>query len=418
MGRRFLHVTPIRPALTGNGLAMRAGLFTEALAQLGDVDVLTIAQDPHAPATWAREGVRFTEISAMGRLDTRMRLIGLMRDPKARAAALREIGRPWASAILSAPVITEVREFVARTEWSGIVISRSYLLLLLDSLTANVGTSCPVIVDLDDDDASLLRDRAAMMPETEHATSSLLLAEADCYDAQIVAARERVQLFVAASAPVARMLGSRLDLSPLEVVPNGVLLPRPEDLARRGGANQRTRTILFVGNLSYVPNVDGICWFIKEVWPPLFATEPDLRLVVAGSRPAPAVLKACGAPGIELLRDPTDVLPLYASATVAIVPLRCGSGTRIKLLEAGAHGIPVVSTRKGAEGLYLDPSLHHYLAESTPQQFLSALRSFLSDPSDARLRAKALNAFVAKHYTRQRIVTQLTKQIGAVFSII
>lgn len=415
MGRRFLHVTPIRPALAGNGLAMRAGLFTEALAQLGDVDVLTLTQDPQAPAPWEREGVRFTEISAMGRLDTRMRLTAQIGDPKARAAALRESGRPWASAILSAPVITEVRDFAARTEWSGIVISRSYLLPLLDSLAVGGGISCPAIVDLDDDDALLLRERAAMRPEAEHAASSLLLAEADCYDAQIAAARERVRLFVAASAPVARSLQARLSLVPLEVVPNGVLLPRPDAIAQRRGTSQGTRTVLFVGNLSYVPNIDGICWFIEEVWPSLLAMAPDLQLVVAGSRPAPAVLKACGAPGIQLLSDPPDVAPLYASATVAIVPLRCGSGSRIKLLEAGAHGVPVVSTRKGAEGLDLDPGVHLHLAESTPEPFLAALRACLSNPSDARRRTQALNAFVAKHYAREQIVRQLAKQIGAIF---
>ena len=127
------------------------------------------------------------------------------------------------------------------------------------------------------------------------------------------------------------------------VVPNGTdypdaVTPVPED-----------GPYVFVGACDYPPNVDAVSWWANEVWPLLRAPRP---LHVAGRRPE-ALGDLARHPGVEVLGEVDDVAPVLESAGLVVVPLRHGGGTRLKVLEALAHGRPVLSTTKGAEGLPL-----------------------------------------------------------------
>jgi glycosyltransferase involved in cell wall biosynthesis len=132
----------------------------------------------------------------------------------------------------------------------------------------------------------------------------------------------------------------------IDVLPNGVdagaLRPLPEPVQRRG--------IVFVGTLNYRPCIDAVLWLVAAIMPILRRHLPDLELWIVGKQPPPEVLALAGA-GIFVTGYVADVTPYYLRNAVAVVPIRAGGGSRLKILEAMAFGRPVVSTTIGAEGL-------------------------------------------------------------------
>ncbi len=111
-------------------------------------------------------------------------------------------------------------------------------------------------------------------------------------------------------------------------------------------ANRRHR-IVFVGSMDYHPNVDAAQFFAREIWPAVQKARPDWVFTIVGRDPAPAVRELAALPGIEVTGTVDDVREAVAS----VVPLRVGGGSRLKILEAMAARVPVVSTQLGAEGL-------------------------------------------------------------------
>ena len=139
------------------------------------------------------------------------------------------------------------------------------------------------------------------------------------------------------------------------------------------------RSVLFVGSMDYHANIDGCLEFARYVWPRVKAAEERKNpgrggeFVIAGRNPAPEI-KALGAkPGIRVTGTVSDIRPYYRGALALVVPLRIGSGTRLKILEAMAVGVPVVSTRLGAEGLAVKHRENILLAETT-DEFLKAIQ--------------------------------------------
>jgi glycosyltransferase involved in cell wall biosynthesis len=138
----------------------------------------------------------------------------------------------------------------------------------------------------------------------------------------------------------------------IEVVENGV-----DTAAFRGigSASAHSTRLVFVGTMDYFPNVDAVTSFAARVWPRLTKLMPEATLSIVGANPVPEVLALRGISGIEVTGTVPDVRPYYRDALAAIVPLRTGGGTRLKILEAMAAGVPVISTPLGAEGLAATP---------------------------------------------------------------
>ncbi len=150
--------------------------------------------------------------------------------------------------------------------------------------------------------------------------------------------------------PATHALSRRSAPPPPLVVPNGVDLDRfPRRAAAPAG-----EFVVFVGDLSWPPNADGVRWFLREVWPRVRILRPDARAEIVG-RAAPPDLAGLAGPAAALLGEGGDARAHWARAAVAAVPLRAGGGTRLKILEAAAAGVPVVATSIGAEGLELLP---------------------------------------------------------------
>ena len=179
------------------------------------------------------------------------------------------------------------------------------------------------------------------------------------------------------------------------VIPNAAdverLQPRDTDPAPDG------RTVLFFGLLATVPNVDGVLYFLREIWPRIAAARPDARFVIIGADPAPAI-RAHAGPGVTVVGPVDDLRPHLSAAAAVVVPLRLGSGTRLKILEAWAMARPVVSTALGAEGLDCVPGRHLLIADD-PSGFASSVLRVLSEPGLADELGRAGRALVSDRYS-------------------
>lgn len=119
----------------------------------------------------------------------------------------------------------------------------------------------------------------------------------------------------------------------------------------RSGPDGTKRRLLFVGSMDYHANIDAAVNFARTVWPELVESHDELTYTIVGKDPSPEVLELSSNRGIEITGTVEDVRPYYRDAVAAIVPLRVGGGSRLKILEAMAAGVPVIATTVGAEGL-------------------------------------------------------------------
>lgn len=178
-------------------------------------------------------------------------------------------------------------------------------------------------------------------------------------------------------------LVARHDGLDVSIVANGY----DPDFFRPQPIDRDPARLLFMGSLSYAPNVDGLAWFVREVWPGICAQRPGARLEIIGREPHPNVL-AMASDSIRVVGPVDDVRPHLARAAALVVPLRVGGGTRLKIAEALAMETPVVSTRIGAQGLDLLDGAHLRLADRA-DAFTAATLETLADPAAAAALAAA-----------------------------
>jgi len=135
--------------------------------------------------------------------------------------------------------------------------------------------------------------------------------------------------------------------------------------------------LVFVGSMSYEPNVDAVARFARSVLPAVLRERPRTKLAIVGRAPAPEV-RALASEHIEVVGEVADVRPWLERAALVVVPLRVGGGTRLKIVEALAMGAPVLSTSIGAEGLELRPE-HEIALADEPPAFARAVLELLAD---------------------------------------
>jgi sugar transferase (PEP-CTERM/EpsH1 system associated) len=179
----------------------------------------------------------------------------------------------------------------------------------------------------------------------------------------------------------------------IRVVPNGVdagAFPYLED-------GRPPARLVFGGNLGYFPNVDAASWLAREILPRVRAIVPGAELRLVGARPARAVRVLRAAPGVSLAASVPAMAPELAAATIAVVPLRAGSGLQNKVLEAMAVGTPVVATPRAVAGLDVRPGEHLVVAEDAGA-LARAIVDLLGDPARARRLARAARSLVERRY--------------------
>lgn len=154
--------------------------------------------------------------------------------------------------------------------------------------------------------------------------------------------------------------------------------------------------LLFIGTLDYRPNVDAMVWFVDAIWPLIRANRPDARVAIVGASPNAAVRRLAATPGVDVVGEVADVRPHLAAATAYVLPMRTGGGARLKLLEAFAAGVPVVTTAMGAEGVDTPPDCA-VIADGAPE-FAEAAVKLLANPDAACEMAARARQQVAVRY--------------------
>jgi glycosyltransferase involved in cell wall biosynthesis len=201
--------------------------------------------------------------------------------------------------------------------------------------------------------------------------------------------------------------------APVMVVENGVPFDYFSSPATAGEVRQGPRfRVVFVGSMDYHANIEAVTNFAKEVWPGLRAAAPHIVFTIVGRRPVAAVRALAGDSGVEVTGTVPDVRPYYGEAIAAVIPLRVGGGTRIKILEAMAAGVPVVSSSLGAEGLQVVPGEHYLLADSSAQM-LAALQDLLGNPAMAGRLAAAARDLVRRRHDWAFLGDQLARHLLA-----
>lgn len=156
------------------------------------------------------------------------------------------------------------------------------------------------------------------------------------------------------------------------------------------GARALTTDFVFVGSMDWLPNIDGILWFAAEILPLLRAKKPDCTVAIVGRRPDARLLALAAAdPRMTVTGTVDDVRPYLWGSRIAILPLRIGGGTRMKVYESMAAGVPMVSTSVGMEGLACVPG-RDIIVGDTPAEFAAHCLELLEQPALAsRIAANA-----------------------------
>ena len=191
----------------------------------------------------------------------------------------------------------------------------------------------------------------------------------------------------------------------INLVPNGVDL---ESRSAAPGAEVEDE-LLFLASLDWYPNLDALGYFVKNILPAVRARRPSVKLRIVGRRPAQSVIEQFSClPGIDFVGEVKEVHSYLGRATVIIVPLRIGGGSRIKILEALAAGKAVISTTIGAEGLDVISGEHLLIADS-PAEFAGGVEELLASTRLRRLLGDNGRKLVTERYGWDQIANRLEK---------
>ncbi len=193
----------------------------------------------------------------------------------------------------------------------------------------------------------------------------------------------------------------------VDVVPNGIYASEyaqpPSTSLDLGPA-----ALLFTGTMNYRPNVDAVLWFADKVLGEIRKAIPEARLFIVGNKPHDRLDAIRQRADVEITGYVQDVLPFLRSATVYVAPLRMGSGTRLKLLQAMAAGCAIVSTNVGAQGLDVTPGREMILADDAIS-FAQATVTLLRDASLRQELANAALRRVCEQYDWSVIIPRLLR---------
>ncbi len=391
---RLLMIAPVMPSDRGHGLAMRAGFFLDAYARRFDVDLIVAPVAGSAErSAFALSRARHIEVLELDRPDSHYALVSSIRDPQARVAAFRRYGRPSLTAF-TAPIAGALRHPDADSRYQVLHVFRLYMAQLATAWIRPEGGRPWTVLDCDEDDA-LTYHRIARMQRRRGNWEAAEWAEAEAeafarfandwlpkFDRLFAASRDETKSLAAFGVPAL-------------AVPN-VADPAPVRPPRR---RRQRYSIVFVGTMGYVPNVDAVLWFVSRIWRRLErALSHQVRLTIVGRNAPPEITRLNWQRGIEVAGEVAEVGRYYRNADLAIVPLRAGGGMRIKIVEAAGHGVPIVATGLGAEGAAFRHGADILIANNEATFLRACLLLVRNRPLSARLASQA-RARVLRDYS-------------------
>lgn len=187
-------------------------------------------------------------------------------------------------------------------------------------------------------------------------------------------------------------------------IPFGVQ-PEKIEKYRLSPDNHRESAIFHLGSMNWMPNQEGIKWFLKEVWPLLAIKHKNLSFRLAG-RDMPEWLVNYNLEGVIIDGDVPDAIEYMHKYNIMVVPLFSGSGIRIKIIEGMLAECAIVTTRIGAEGIQCQDGVHLMLAE-TAEEFIKVIEKLLIGEVDPVQIGKNANEFVRKHHNNKKLISDL-----------
>lgn len=380
---RLLFLCGLPPCPPNSGGAQRQYHLLHALSQAHDVDLAYVARGPQAPDPCAlyeqcrrvvplRTDQRRVSHHRVG-LPPGRRLLDVVRSP--RPGYVQE----WRGRDL----IAGIRALRSFGPYDGVWVQRAFLA----SAARSAGFKADV-VDVDDIDSDKFQQRLALLGRYK---SRLI----DVVELAKIRAYERTLTYRYQALVVCKEEDRQFFAHPsrCHVIPNGARVPPASSL----GAAPKV-DFLFIGSISYWPNKGAVEWFVAEILPLIRQKRPQATFLVAGRSADRLASRLATVEGCTVISDPPEVDPLYRQARVVVVPMRLGSGTCIKSLEALAFARPLVSTSAGVKGLGLVDGRHAAIADS-PEAFAGACLRLLSEPETGSLMGARGREHVEKNFS-------------------
>jgi glycosyltransferase involved in cell wall biosynthesis len=189
------------------------------------------------------------------------------------------------------------------------------------------------------------------------------------------------------------------------VIPNGVNTHVVSLISK-----DESRKILFMGTMDYFPNADAAMYLARSIMPCIWKRNPEITLCIAGLHPPQAVMALAADSRIEVIANPDSMREVASRCCLSVVPLRVGSGTRLKILDSFAMGLPVVSTSLGCEGLALVDG-RHILIRDDAGSFADAVLEVISDNILANTLRENGRMLVEEHYDWGMIFGKLEEEL-------
>jgi glycosyltransferase involved in cell wall biosynthesis len=225
------------------------------------------------------------------------------------------------------------------------------------------------------------------------------LAKMEAFEARSLRRFRRV---VAVSQRDAQAFAERFEVSDAVVVSTGV------DLDYFGQVDpMRSRDVVFCGSMDWLANQDAMRYFLDEIWPLVVARVPDARMTVVGRAPPDSLLMEVSkrSQSWRFTGFVDDVRPFMQGAAVSVVPLRIGGGTRLKVYESMAMGIPVVSTTVGVEGLPVKSGVNCQIADA-PAEFADSVVGLLTNGPQRQQMSRMARDYVEMYCGYQHAARQ------------
>ena len=394
MTRPLLALVPIEPCRSGNGLAMRVASFVESAAVDWDVQVAVVEVAGRLPFCSHPVAVPVVTVVPSERRVVAGRFAAMLRDSSWRGLLSHAEPMPPMARAASAGLAADVLAGTGALPGTPVLAIRSYLAPVALAVARRLASPWTAL-DLDDDDEALA---SAQGDVTMAAAYGRLVATfAPCFNAVSLA-----------SPAEASAVGRRLRMD-THTVPNAVAVPtiRPR---RDAGSD----VVLFVANLSYEPNADAAVVLVDQVLPALQArVDRPVRVVLVGAYDSDGPVAALASrAGVTLTGFVDDVGDSYAPAAVVVAPLSTGSGTRIKVIEAFAHQVPVVTTSIGVAGL----AVHHrdqVLIAESPDELADEAAQVLRSPALAQGLATSALQFVHRSHSPSVVAERVREFLAA-----
>ena len=394
--RRILLVSPLAPYPANYGGAQRTAHLLRALEQFADVDLyLSVPPPPEDREILVRDHHMIGWFAGPSALLTRI-----------CRRAVSAISLPAAAVIADSRKVAAVARLVSQRRYDIVVLRYSATACELNRLRDRIGHT-PIVVDTDDLIDELLQ--RAVVPSASHRRLRHRVGQLLAW---VASRRERSALrrvgglWYSADVPSATLP----DMVPSLSLPN---IPWLWQADAAGTLEQAAEPVDFIGvaQFSYRPNFDGFDWFLREIWPVIRWHRPSTTIRLIGlPPPEPHASRWSRISGVELAGQVGSVSAHYHVAKIAIAPIQSGGGTKIKVLEALAFGLPCVVTHHAAYGL---GELPLHIADDAPR-FAEICIALFDSRTAREARSAEGVASIATRYSFSRF----SERVGEMISLI